>query len=273
MIKIFVDSCSSIKREEQESYGVEILPLKVLLGDKEYLDGVDLPLDVFYSAIIEKKIVPKTSLPSLDDAERRVNAYTGIGYDVLILTMSSGVSGTYSALSSLFRGRKEVRVVDSKTAVGGIRLLLEEANRYIHEPLDVVVEKINALIPRIKVLAVPENLTYLHRGGRLSTVGWAIGTALHIKPVVTLDYTVKVSSKAIGLKAAMRILTNALLRSDERYPIIPSYTYDKKNLETLIAMSKEDVRERMAKYDHIDAVIAAHWGPNAFGYIFVEKEN
>ena len=54
MIKVFVDSGSSIKQHEKEKYDVEILPLKILLGDKEYLDGVDLSMDVFYDELIMK---------------------------------------------------------------------------------------------------------------------------------------------------------------------------------------------------------------------------
>ena len=65
MIKIFVDSGSSIKKEEREKYNVEVLPLKILLGDREYLDGEDLSMKEFYHSLIEEGIFPKTSLPSL----------------------------------------------------------------------------------------------------------------------------------------------------------------------------------------------------------------
>ena len=272
MIKIFVDSGSSIKKEEREAYGVEVLPLKILLKDKEYLDGEDLTLDVFYKALIDDKIFPQTSLPSLDETERRVNECVKDGYDVVILTISSGISGTYNALKMLFDGNKNVRVVDSKTAVGGIKLLVQEANKYREKPLDFVVEKLNALIPRIKCLAVPETLDYLHKGGRLSKAGWAIGTVLRIKPVIELKDTVKAPYKAIGLKLAMKYILSALENCDTDYPIVPSYTYDTANLDTLIAKTKQEYQKVMTEKDNLDPAIAAHWGPNAFGFIFVEKE-
>ena len=56
MLKIFVDSGSSIKQDEKEKYGVEILPLRYLMGDNEYEDGVDLTIDEFYTLLIEKKL-------------------------------------------------------------------------------------------------------------------------------------------------------------------------------------------------------------------------
>ena len=101
MVKVFVDSGSSIKQEEKEKLGVEILPLKIMLDEKEYLDGVDLSIDEFYDALINKNLFPKTSLPSLADAEDRVSECTQKGDDVIILTISSGISGTYNTFKML----------------------------------------------------------------------------------------------------------------------------------------------------------------------------
>ena len=271
MIKIFVDSGSSIKKEERAFYDVEVLPLQILLNGQEYLDGENLSMNAFYKALLENKIFPKTSLPLLDDAKRRVNAYVNEGYDVIILTISSGISGTYNALHMLFEENPKVRVVDSKTAVGGIKILVREANKYRNETLDFMVEKLNALIPRIKVLAVPETLDYLRKGGRLSTAGWAVGTLLKIKPIIELKNTVKVASKSLGIKNAMKHIVSSLEKCDTNYPIVPSYTYDAKNLEELISKTNQEYIAIMTEKDNLDPAIAAHWGPNAFGYIFVEK--
>lgn len=271
MIKIFVDSGSSIKKEERDYYNVEVLPLQILLKDKEYLDGENLSMDVFYKALIDDKIFPKTSLPVLDSAEQRVNKCVEDGYDVIILTISSGISGTYNALTMLFEGNSKVRVIDSKTAVGGIKILVREANKYINEPLDVMEEKLNALIPRIKVLAVPETLNYLHKGGRLSSASWVVGTLLKVKPIIELKHTVKVAGKAIGLKSAMKFILSALAKCDRDYPIVPSYTYNTKNLDELLSKTNQADKDIMTEKDNIDPAVAAHWGPNAFGYIFVEK--
>ncbi len=271
MIKIFVDSGSSIKKEERDFYNVEVLPLKILLNDKEYLDGENLSMEVFYNALMQDGVFPKTSLPSLSDAERRVNQCVEQGYEVIILTISSGISGTFSAINMLFEQNEKVRVIDTKTAVGGIKILVKEANKYLNESLDFVEEKLNALIPRIKVLAIPETLEYLHKGGRLSKAGWAVGTILRIKPVIQLKDTVKVASKAIGLKIAMKTILSELENCDVNYPIVPSYTFDTANLDQMIAKTNKEYVDIMIEKDNIDPAIAAHWGPNAFGYIFVEK--
>ena len=272
MIKIFVDSGSSIKLDERKKYGVEVLPLKILINDIEYLDGENLPLDVFYKALIEEKQFPKTSLPCLVDAEKRVLDCVNQGHDVIVLTISSGISGTNNAIKMLFKDNPKVRVIDTKTAVGGIKILVHEANKYLDKSLDFVCQKIEELIPRIKVLAVPETLEYLHRGGRLSRASFAVGTILRIKPIIELKHTVKVAGKTIGLKSAMKFILSALDNCDENYPIVPSYTYSTENLDEMICKTQPRFVSVMTEKDNLDPAIACHWGPNAFGYIFVEKK-
>lgn len=272
MIKIFVDSGSSIKKEELKQYDVEILPLKILLGNKEYLDGENLGMEEFYKMLMTDKLFPKTSLPALDDAFERVNKYTEQGYDVLIITISSGISGTYSAIKMLFQDNDKVKVVDSLNAVGGVKILVKEACKYLNDPIDKVVEKLNSLAKRIVALAVPETLDYLKKGGRLSGASWAIGTILKIKPIIELKNTVKVAGKTIGIKNAMKFLIAALENCDTNYPIVPSFTYDDKNLNELIKRTPNEYTKMMLEKDNLTPAISCHWGPNAFGYVFVEKE-
>lgn len=274
MLKIFVDSGSSIKQEEKEKYQVELIPLIVNIRDEEYLDGVNLDLDDFYKFLIEEKGFPKTSLPNLVELEERVNKCVENGDDVIILTISSGISSTNSSIKILFEGNPKVKVIDSKMAVGGMRLIVDEINRHKEESLDEIEARVNALIPRIKILAIPETLDYLLRGGRLSKMEWILGSILKIKPIIGFkNGKVTVHSKKIGLANGMKYLANSLqeLNYDENYDIVASYTYNKGNLDKLISMTDEKYRDKMV-FDNLDPAIASHWGPNAFGYVFVSKE-
>ncbi len=274
MIKLFADSGSSIKQEEKEALGVELLPLKILLGEREYTDGVDLSDETFYHALIEEKLFPKTSLPSLGETEERVREVLEEGHEVIILCISSGISGTYHTISTLFADEARVRVIDTKTAVGGMRILAQEIRKHEAEGLDAVAARVEQLIPRLRVLAVPQTLEYLHRGGRLSRSARVIGSLLQIKPLISLDPSdgkVKVLGNARGLKRAMAAVADYLReeKCDLDYPIVPSYTYDRKNLEALISVTDPQYRAVMSDFDHLTPAIACHWGPGAFGYIFV----
>lgn len=275
MIRVYVDSGSSIKTEEKQKYNVEILPLKILFDDKEYLDGIDLTFDDFYHKLIDEKKFPKTSLPNVTKVEDEINNYTKQGDDVIIVTISSGISGTYNYLRLTFEDNPKVHVIDSLSAVGGVRIIVNEINKYRNDGIDVVLNKINELIPRIRIIAIPEVLTYLERGGRLSKAGLIVGSLLQLKPIITfVDGKVTVLSKKRGLKTAMNELINLLeeLECDPNYKIVPSYTYSTKNIDEVISLLDEKYKNSLEVYDNLDPAIAAHWGPNAFGLIFVGKK-
>lgn len=275
MLRVFVDSGSSIKQCEREKYQVEIIPLLFHLGGKEYRDGIDLDNEVFYDFLINKKEFPKTSLPSMQETNEKIQNYLSQGDEVLILTISGEISGTYNALRLLFEDDEKVHVVDTRMAVGGIRILVEEINAHRDETVDRIIERIRNLIPRINIMAIPETLEYLFLGGRLSKKDYILGSLVNIKPIIGIeDGKVKMFTKKIGLKNAMKYLAAQLIKKDcdPNYPIIPSMTYNRDNLDALIAMSDPRFRAQMEVVDDLDHAIACHWGPNAFGYIFVSKK-
>lgn len=274
MLRIIVDSGSSIKEAEKEKYGVDILPLGVQIGEDSYQDGQTLTVDNFYGRLRASKSFPKTSLPSLMDARELVKRYIAQGDHVLIITISSGISGTWQALKLAMQDEPNVAVFDSKLAVGGVRFLVEEARRYENEPLDVIVQKLDALVPRIVIAAIPETLDYLLAGGRLSRAGWMMGKLLAIHPVIGfVDGKVSVVAKKRGMKASLQYLADVVVeqQSDPQYGIIAAYTENQGNIEQVIGMTDPEYQKQVKLYDNLTPSIACHWGPNAFGYIFVKK--
>lgn len=245
------------------------------MGETEYRDGLDETIEEFYELLIGQKLFPQTSLPQLDELETKVKGYVEQGDDIIIITISSKISGTFNAITNLFASCPTVHVVDSLSAVGGLRLIVEEINRNRALPVDEILAKVNAIIPKIRVIAIPETLDYLMKGGRLSKTAWLFGSILNLKPLITItDGYVKVATKKVGLRMAMKECADTLKRwnCDTSYPVVPSYTYNVANLENLIAITADEYRGVMTDYDNLCPVIACHWGPNAFGYIFVAKD-
>jgi len=234
-----------------------------------------LTIENFYKELEETKSFPKTSLPRLDILEEKVNEYTKSGDEVVIITISSKISGEHNAIKLLFEDNKKVLVIDSKLAVGGIRLIVDFLNKNKDIPFDKIEEEVNNFIPRIKIMAIPETLRNLLKGGRLSKTEWLIGSILQIKPTIGfIDGKVKVLSKNRGLKKAMKEVSSMLseLDCDTSYDIIASYTYNKQNVLELIEMVDEKYKPAIRVFDDLDPAIAVHWGPNAFGFVFVANK-
>lgn len=276
MRRIFVDSGSSIKKEELAKYNVELIPLKILIGDKEYFDdGEDLTLDKFYALLASEKQFPKTSLPSLDTVEKMVTKYTDQGDEVIIITISSKISGTNNSFNILFEDNDKVMVVDSLIAVGGIRFIVELLNKNQDKSFSELKPILDEFIPRLHVMAIPETLYYLQKGGRLSKTEWLLGSILQIKPTIGFkDGKVRVIAKNRGLKKAMADVIEQVkaVGVDPDYDIIAAYTHNRDNVMQLIEMSPDEIKNKVKIFDDLDPAIACHWGPNAFGYVFVSKK-
>lgn len=275
MRRIIVDSGSSIKTGEMDKYGIDILPIQLQMGEEFFLDGVNLSTEEFYRRLRDNKQFPKTSLPSLEEAQKLVDAYIGQGDEVLIITISSEISGTYQAIKMLFNEYANVHVYDSRLAVGGIRFLVEEALRYEQESMEFVIEKLNQLLPRIVIAAVPETLDYLLAGGRLSRSSWMVGTLLSIIPIITfIDGKVSVLTKKRGIKQGKKALIDKIQedKADLSRGIIAAYTYNKGNIDDLVSMLPQEYQNAITVYDDLCSSIACHWGPNAFGVLYVKGE-
>ncbi|MBQ9449515.1 MAG: DegV family protein [Acholeplasmatales bacterium] len=275
MLKIYVDSGSSIKKDEALEYGIKIIPLKLLLGNKEYLDnGEDLSMEEFYHHLVDLNEFPKTSLPNLYEYEEEITKETEEGNDVIIITISSHISGTYNAFRMLFEDNKKVLVIDSKMAVGGLRFIVELILKNKDKSLAEINDLVNELIPRIQTVAIPETLNYLFKGGRLSKAELIVGSILQIKPILGFkEGKIKVHGKSLGLKKGMKFILDDIEKNgfDPEYGIIASYTHIKNNVDELISKAPEDVKAAVKVYDDLDPAIASHWGPGAFGFIYVKK--
>ena len=173
----------------------------------------------------------------------------------------------------LFDEYENVVVFDSKLAVGGIRFLVDEALKYQDEPMEFVVEKLNQLVPRIVIAAMPETLDYLLADGRLSKSSWMVGKLLSIIPIISfINGRVEVLLKKRGIKQCMRTVVEMIQvdQADKDYGIIAAYTYNKENVDDMIRMLPEDYQNAISVYDDLCSSIACHWGPNAFGFIYVK---
>lgn len=275
MLRIFVDSGASLTTEERQRYGVDLLPVTVEMGDHTWLDGVDLPRDTFYRLLTHDRIFPKTALPApahaLDLAER----YLRQGDEVLILCLSSDLSGTCQSLSMLFADEPRVTVVDTRLAVGGIRFLVREARRWDSLPVADIVDKLQALIPRIRLLACPDTLDFLLAGGRLTKAAWMVGSMLQLRPVLCFrEGSLAVAAKKRGTKQAMQYIAETLAAEgvDPHYGIVASYTGQRENLDKLLGMLPPALRQWVTEFDDVCPTIGCHWGPNGYGLVYVAKE-
>ena len=164
MIKFLVDSGSDITLKEAEQMGVYLVSMSIRFGDQEYLDGVEIYPEEFYDKLVESTEFPKTSLINQFTWEEIFSELTEDGSEVVAITISSKLSGTYDAAKNASaKFGEKVFVVDSMNACAGERLLLEYALRLNEQGKSAsqIKEELEQKKNKIKIMAMVNTLEYL----------------------------------------------------------------------------------------------------------------
>lgn len=276
MIRILVDSSADYELPELKD--MEFIPITVTLDEKEYRDGLDLNKNQLYEMLDGTDLFPKTAQPSPAEFADIFEDVKEKGDELICFLLSSALSGTYqsAALAKTIAGYDKIYLIDTLNATHGIRLMVEYAQKLIAEGLSAteIVEKVEELKPRIRIMAGVDTLEFLCRGGRLSRTVATIGELANLKPVVALSPEGKVEmiGKALGRVKAIGFLMKQLenVDIDPDFPLYTLYSYGTENTEKLeekIQKAGYSVKSRL----QIGATIGAHVGPGAFGFTFVAK--
>ena len=281
MIKIIVDSASDVEQDEADELGISLIPMKVRFGDEEYSDGINLTHKEFFEKLIESAELPQTSQINEYSWEERFKELTADGSEVIAITISSRLSGTYSsAVKAAKKFGGKIYVIDSMEACIGERILLQYAIRLVKEGRSAteIFKEINKKKSKIQLLAVLDTLKYLRKGGRISSVAAIAGEMLSIKPVVSVvKGEVKLVGKAIGSKKSNNLL-NQLVEKCGGIDFDMPYVLGFSGLSDDYLQKYLNDSERLWKgkaefipFYMIGSTIGTHVGPNAIAVAFFAK--
>ncbi len=279
-VRFIIDSASDILPEEANALGMIHLPLRVLFGEQEYADAVNLTHAEFYEKLAQSENLPSTSqVPPADFAEA-YEEVVGAGDTAVVVTISSKLSGTYqSAVIAAEDYEGKVFVVDSLNATVGERILVQKGLEYAKAGLSAaeIKEKLDADKLRIRLGAIVDTLEYLKKGGRVSSTVAFVGGLLSIKPLIAVeDGKVEVIGKARGMKQAQNQLNEVIekygkLNVNEPFGFVFSGNTDehvKKYLESNPQLF-EGWNQEIPFYS-VGCTIGTHVGPGAIGVAFFE---
>ena len=279
-IKILVDSASDISQQEANKKGIVLMPVTITFGETEYQDGVNLTPREFYEKLIESDILPKTSQINTYTWEQAYEKYTKNGDELIVITISSKLSGTYNNAINACENYSNVYVVDSMNACIGERLLCDYALRLIDQGKSAkdIKDILDQVKNKINVMAMIGTLEYLKKGGRISATAAIAGKILAIKPVVgIIDGEVKMIGKAMGSKNGSNLLNKLVSEKggidfDMPYGVIWS-GLDNTTLKKYVEDSShlwKDHTDNVPAYI-LGGTIGTHIGPGAVGVAFFEK--
>ncbi len=276
-VALVTDSTAYIPADLVARYDIRVAPQVLIWGEETFRDGVDITPETFYRRLATAKVLPKSTQPAVSSFAAIYDALLAAGRDVLVVVISSKMSGTYQAALQAREGfpAEAIEVVDSRTTAMelGFHVLAAaraaEAGASLAE-CKAVAEKAQQYSG---VVLTVDTLEFLHRGGRIGGASRWFGTALRIKPVLEVrDGLVQPLEKIRTRRRALaRVVDIVVERIGQQAPV---------RLAALHANAEEDARWLLnqasarvspdeALVADVSPVVGTHVGPGTVALAYM----
>ena len=280
---ILIDTNSDLPQEYMDEHGIEMIPVPFIIDGVQHNGGhwQEITAKEFYDAL-RNGSVASTALINSESYVRVFTEYAKKKQPLLVLTLSSGLSGTYqNSVIALDDIEQEypgcaIRTVDCTTASGGAGLLAVLAVKKRSEgmTLDAAADWLEGKKHSCISLFTVNDLMYLHRGGRLSRLSAVAGSIIGVKPLLNVapDGTLKLKDKVRGRAGALKTLVSQMARSlnpgTTLDTIVISHSDCLEEAESLAVTIKSTIAVHDIKIVMMSPVIGAHVGPGAIALFF-----
>ena len=278
-VRIITDSASDIAANAVEN--ITVLPLAVRFGEEEFLDGVTITNKEYYTRLTSGNVLPKTSQVTPFQFEEAIQKAIDDGDKAVVITISSKLSGTYQSacVAAANFDKKDVVVIDSLLATVSEQVLVMYANQLVEEgkSIEEVVETIEKVKSKVKLVGLLDTLEYLKKGGRISAAAAIFGSALSIKPIIQLvDGAVEVADKARGKKNGIEATLKYTRehKIDESMPVAIGYAgVEPDLLGSVVEASATGDNTNLKNWPviSIGSTIGTYTGPNSVVLGYFEK--
>ena len=277
-IALVTDSSCDLGEKTRRDNNIEMLPFRIIYKDKEFLDQVNITHDELYKSLSEE--IPTTSLPDLEYTENLVCRLKEEGYtDVIVITVSSRLSGTLNSIKLLVEDHKELNFhfYDSKTLGFPVGALVLEASLMIRAGLtpEEIIDKLHEVKTKLHAYVTLNTLEFLRKGGRIGRVAGAVGEILHLKPIISANEEGELYpwGKCRGRKQAISklrsIIHERLENSRCKVWILSGASHDE--AVALYESVKSHTNISRISLEMIGATMGVHTGPGALGVCILEE--
>jgi fatty acid kinase fatty acid binding subunit len=274
-VAVVSDTTAYLPRELVDEHEILLVSLYVNWEDGSEREG-DMPdFDGFYRRLAGADQLPTTSQPSIGDFTEVYEPLIDQGRDIVSIHISGGISGTVeSARQAAARiaesgAAGRITVVDSETACGGLGLVVLGAARaaLAGAGAEEVAERAAEASRSLKMWFAVDTLEYLRRGGRIGAASAWLGSALKIKPILTLEKEITPIERVRTSARALRRLTDyaAQRKEDGADAWVVQHIQAPDEAGALVAEAEEIMGKPPLWVSEVGPVIGAHVGPGLLG--------
>ena len=275
-VAVITDSGANLQKVYLEAHkNLFVVPLNIVIDGKNFKDQIEVSAKEVYEKLDTHQI--STSLPDVKDLEDIIEDVKKQGYEaILVINISSGLSGTFNAFRLVLNQVEGLEVVqyDTKTLGAGQGYIVEYAMELLGQNLSVaeILPKLDQMRFKDSIAMYTINtLKHLKRGGRIGKVEGTIGELLHIKPVVTVnDEGVYITlSKAIGMQRSILTMKDILVKkfAGQTIDLTVHFGDDEEKASQLGSMLQKALSVRTLTISPLTPVLGIHTGPQMFAFV------
>ena len=281
-VVIMADSTSDLTQSLIQTRDIKIIPLYVNFGEQSYKDGTDITTEELYKKVDELGYLPKSSAISPGDFMMAFETYIEQGYDIVLLTIGSKLSGTYQAalVAKDTVEANRVHIIDTNNLSSGGGLLVLKACDLRDQGLSAsdIKQAVDQITPRVRSQFAIQTMDYLYKGGRCSALSMFLGSVLAIKPIIQVnDGKLDVYKKSVGkMTRALDIMLedyfNLFDQIDKDYVMITHSLADKSAEYMKNKIIEKGLVPNQLLETQAGCVISTHCGKGTIGILYILKD-
>ena len=275
-IAIVTDSTADIPPEYLAEYNIHVMPNIIVIEGQEVEDGESFSRQAFYEKLPFMKSFPTTSTASSGSYQKLYESLLQKGYNQIIsLHASSLLSGIFNAARTGAQAfEKYVHVIDSHQVSLGLGFQVLAAAQAVQRgwPVESILNHIENVRRRVRLIAMFDTLEYVRRSGRVSWAKAGLGTILRIKPFVEVKEGIvrslgEVRTRRKGIERLVTMIRN--LGNLEYLAVL--HTNAEVDASQVLEALKAKVTGMSPMIVNVTTIIGAHVGPNGLGVAAVTQ--
>ncbi len=264
-IALVTDTIADIPNELLDQYNIHQLPMSLMVDGVSYIDRFSISNETFYE-LLQKAESFSSAQPDKRTIERLFDFLSDHYEQILVITVSSQMSGTYNSLVQYQKTNPKLHLFDSRQNSASEGLLVVNAARMIAsgKSLAEIVEQLELLAKRTKIYVSVKTLKYMVKQGRVSKVTGLAAKILNLKPVVSIDADGKgmIKEKALSLKKNQKQIVKLLKQKPvDEYVVV--HALDPERAQKLADRIAAEVGKQPTFITSISPIVAMNAGIGA----------
>jgi DegV family protein with EDD domain len=281
MLHIVMDGSGDMPPDWAATYDIDVIPIYLHVGDREYVQGVDLSDEGFYNLVDSTRIIPRTAVPSPHQFAAAYRRIAQPGDTILSLHLSSKLSRMFTSAAQAAHdvaGELNVIAYDTLNGSAGLGFMCRDARvlEWAGEPMQSILKHMDFMKANMHIVFTVESLEYARMSGRVRALQATFASLLDIKPIIVLhDGALDMADRVRTRQKALACIVNTLCQrlGDRKVNVAVVHARAPETGQMLLERVRAALNCREAILTNLSIAVSAHLGPGTVGIVAYPVED